>query len=212
MFDAEPLWCPQDAGVRASLRTAEPGLDMMDADLPTVLDAGGWAAERIAAADVPIVGTDLCDAAAWPAGVADAVAVHRGLDSDVRLRLPDRPQWRAELPAEWLAYAAADLGPRPFLHQLDFYLHFPHPRAAEVFSRPALEAAGLGCVVVLPERFAALYGDAAVYAEPDEAAATVERYRSEPERYAEQSRRARAVVAKAHHPGLFVDRIRKWLP
>ena len=95
---------------------------------------------------------------------------------------------------------------------MDFYLHFPHPRAAEVFSRPALEAAGLGCVVVLPERFAALYGDAAVYAEPDQAAATVERYRSDPERYAEQSRRARAVVAKAHHPGLFVDRIRKWLP
>jgi O-antigen biosynthesis protein len=81
-----------------------------------------------------------------------------------------------------------------------------------VFSRPALEAAGLGCVVVLPERFAALYGDAAVYAEPDEAAAAIERYRADSERYAEQSRRARAVVAKAHHPGLFVDRIRKWLP
>ena len=213
MFDAEPLWCPQDAGVRASLRAAEPGLDMTDADLPTVVDAGAWVADRTAAADVPIVGTDLCDAAAWPADAADAVTVHRGFEGgDVRLRLPDRPKWRSELPAEWLAYAAADLGPRPFLHQLDFYLHFPHPRAAEVFSRPALEAAGLGCVVVLPERFAALYGDAAVYAEPDGAAATVERYRSDPERYAEQSRLARAVVAKAHHPGLFVDRIRKWLP
>jgi hypothetical protein len=186
---------------------------MTDGDLPTVVDGSGWVAERTAAADAPVVGTDLCDAAAWPADADDAVGVHRRLaGADVRLRLPDRPKWKMDLPAEWLAYAAADLGPRPFLHQLDFYLHFPHPRAAEVYSRPALEAAGLGCVVVLPERFAALYGDAAVYAEPDGAAAVVERYRADPERYAEQSRRARDVVAKTHHPGLFVDRIRKWLP
>ncbi|HEY7271293.1 MAG TPA: glycosyltransferase [Actinoplanes sp.] len=213
LFDVEPLWCPQDAGVRASLRTVEPGLAMTDTDLPTVVDVSGWVAERAAAADVPIIGTDLCDAAAWPADADDAVRVHRRLaGTDVRIRLPDRPKWKMDVPAEWLAYAAADLGPRPFLHQLDFYCHFPHPRAAEVFSRPALEAAGLGCVVVLPERFAALYGDAAVYAEPGAAAAVLERYRADPERYAEQSRRARAVVAKAHHPGLFVDRIRKWLP
>jgi hypothetical protein len=214
LFDAEPVWCPQDAAIRACLRTVEPGLPMTDADLPTVVDAGGWVADRTAAAaDSPIVGTDLCDAASWPADATDAVAVYGRLPAvDVRLRLPDRPKWKMDLPAAWLAYAAADLGPRPFLHQVDFYLHFPHPRVAEVFSRPALEAAALGSVVVLPERFAALYGDAAVYAEPDEAAATVERYRTDPERYAEQSRRARAVVAKAHHPGLFLDRIRKWLP
>jgi hypothetical protein len=67
-------------------------------------------------------------------------------------------------------------------------------------------------VVVLPERFAARYGDAAVYAEPADAADLIDRYRADPELYAEQSRRARAVVAKAHHPGLFLDRIAKWLP
>jgi glycosyltransferase involved in cell wall biosynthesis len=187
---------------------------MTDGDLPTVVDGSGWAAERTAAgAGLPIVGTDLCDAAAWPSDADDALAVHRELaDVDVRIRLPDRPQWKMDVPASWLGYAAADLGPRPFLHQLDFYLHFPNPHGAETFSRPALEAAGLGCVVVLPERFAAGYGDAAVYAEPDEAAEAIRRYQSDPERYAEQSRRARTVVAKAHHPGLFVDRIRKWLP
>ena len=56
----------------------------------------------------------------------------------------------------WLGYEAADLGPRPFLHQLDFYLHFPPPRGAEWYSRPALEAAAMGCVVVMPERYAGL--------------------------------------------------------
>ena len=214
LFDVEPVWCPQDAGVRAALRTVEPGVNLTDDDLPTVVEGGGWAATRAGvAADMPIVGTDLCDAAAWPADAADALSVPRRLTGvDVRVRLPDRPRWSVDVPKSWLVYAAADLGPRPFLHQLDFYLHFPHRRAPEVYSRPALEAAGVGCVVVLPERFAALYGDAAVYAEPAEAPDVIRRYRTDPERYAEQSRRARAVVAKAHHPGLFVDRIRKWMP
>ena len=78
-----------------------------------------------------------------------------------------RPRPASACPRTWLVYAAADIAPRPFLHQLDFYLHFPHPQAAETLSRPALEAAAVGCVVVLPERSAALYGDAAVYCAPD---------------------------------------------
>jgi glycosyltransferase involved in cell wall biosynthesis len=161
-----------------------------------------------AAAGLPTAGTDLCDAAGWPADVPDALAVLRRLEGvDVRLRLPDRPRWTEELPADWLAYAATDLAPRPFLHQLDFYLHLPHRRTAETYSRPALEAAAAGCVVVLPERYAAIHGDAAVYAEPDDVAAVIRRYATTPALYAEQSGRARAVAARAHPPEAFAERI-----
>jgi hypothetical protein len=208
LFGVDVTWCPQDAGVRAALRTVEPGLAMTDADLPTTIDGGGWTGARSGVADgPPIAGTDLCDAD------DDLLAVHHTLTgADVRVRRPDRPQWSLEGPSSWLVYAAGDLDSRAFLHQLDFYLHFPDRHAPEIYSRPALEAAGLGVVVVLPERFAARYGDAAVYAEPADAADLIDRYRADPELYAEQSRRARAVVAKAHHPGLFLDRIAKWLP
>jgi hypothetical protein len=209
LFEVDPVWCPQDAGVRAALRTLDPALPLTSADLPTVLERAGWSASRTAATPAsPTVGTDLCDAGGWPADVPDALAVYRGLTgADIRVRLPDRPKYTAELPHDWLAYAAADLGPRPFLHQLDFYLHFPHRRTAELFSRPALEAAGLGCVVVLPERCAALYGDAAVYCEPADVAELIHRYAANAGLYQEQSRRARAVVSRAHHPGTFVERI-----
>jgi hypothetical protein len=209
LFEVDPVWCPQDAGVRAALRTVDPALALTSTDLPAVVDGSGWAAARSgAAADRPIVGTDLCDAGGWPADIPDAVAAHHRLvDVDVRLRLPDRPKCTVELPKPWLAFAATDLGPRPFLHQLDFYLHFPHRRTAEIHSRPALAAAGLGCVVVLPERHAALYGDAAVYCQPEDVAGLIRRYTANPALYAEQSRRARAVVAQAHHPDRFVERI-----
>ena len=111
------------------------------------------------------------------------------------------------MPGTWLVYQAADIAARPFLHQLDFSLHFPSHGSAATLSRTALEAAAAGCVVVLPERSAALFGDAAVYAEAADVPAVIRRFAAQPELFAEQSRRARAVVAKAHHPQLFVDRI-----
>jgi len=209
LFAVDPHWCPQDAAVREALRAADPQVELTPYDFPPVVDAGRYAAARDGAGEIPIVGTDLCDAGSWPADVPDALAVlHRLRGADVRVRLPDRPDGvETGLAAAWLAYAPADLGPRAFVHQLDFYLHFPHPRAVETCSYPAVEAAAAGCVLLLPERFAACYGDAAVYCTPDQAGATIDRYRADRALYAEQSRRARAVAARAYHCRGYLARI-----
>ena len=208
LFGADPIWMPQDGGVRATMRTVD---GLAPADWPTALAAPGWVADRTTAAPGPsLVGTDLCDAAAWPTDAADSLAVCRRLpEADVRVRLPDRPRGEAgvELAGTWLGYEAADLDPRPFLHQLDFYLHFPPPEAAEWYSRPALEAAAMGCVVVMPERYAGCYGDAAVYCGRSEVGPLIARYRADPALFAEQSRRARQVAATAHDPARLVGHI-----
>jgi hypothetical protein len=209
LFGAEPVWCPQDQQVRAALR-GEP-VELTPYDLPAVVDGERWSAVRDGVtARRAVVGTDLADEGVWPRDVREALAVYEGLGRwDVRLRLPDWPRTGYQVggPRSQLVYEAGDLDLRTFVHQLDFYLHFPTPERPETFSRAALEAAGLGCVVVLPERHAAVFGDAAVYCEPSGAGATIARYHADPELYAEQSRRARAIVARNHHPQLFVDRI-----
>jgi len=216
LFGAEPQWTPQDPGVRSALRRVDAGLPVTGTDLPTAVAGPGWVEDRAGVGAGPtVVGVDLCDAANWPPDAAETLAVCRRLPgADVRVRLPDRPrdELTVELPRGWLGYEVADLGPWPFLHQLDFYLHFPPESAAEHFCRPALEAAASGCVVVTPERFAGFYGDAAVYAEPGEIGPLIARYRADPALFAEQSRRARAVVAKAHDPGILVERIMARLP
>jgi hypothetical protein len=210
LFGAEPVWIAQDPGVRAALRTEE------TPDFPTTLATAGWVAERSGAAPGPaLAGTDLCDAANWPPDAAGTLAVCCRLpDADLRVRLPDRPRGTLDVPLRrsWLGYEAGDLGPRTFLHQLDFYLHFPPPESVEWYSRPALEAAAMGCVVVTPERYAGLYGDAAVYCGRSEVAPLIARYRADPALFAEQSRRAREVVARAHDPALLVERIMELLP
>ncbi|HET6529908.1 MAG TPA: glycosyltransferase family A protein [Actinoplanes sp.] len=201
LFGVEPLWCPQDHGVRSALQATDPAAPLTREDLPPVVDTAGWVSTRAATTPgLPIVGADLGDGDAPPPELRDA---------DVRVRLADRPPSDVDhgLPGSWLVYPAAEIGARPFLHQLDFYLHVPRPGTGELLSRAALEAAAAGCVVVLPERCAAVYGDAAVYAEPAGVPDLIHRYVADPELFAEQSRRARAVVAKAHHPRLFVDRM-----
>jgi hypothetical protein len=211
LFGADPEWVAQDAGVRAGFRTAGAALEIAERDWPTVLIPPGWAEERTGASHGPVLaGTDLCDAANWPPDAAETLAVCRRLPgADIRVRLPDRPRDMLNIvPArDWLGYEAADLGPRPFLHQLDFYLHFPPESAPEHYSRPALEAAAMGCVVVTAERFAGFYGDAAVYCTPAEVPHLIARYRADPVLFAEQSRRAREVVARAHDPARLVERV-----
>jgi hypothetical protein len=208
LFGTNPEWVAQDAGVRAGLRTVDAALPVAERDWPTVLSAPGWVDERSGASRGPVLaGVDLADAANWPPDAAETLSVCRRLpEADIRVRLPDRPrdQLTVDLPRGWLGFEAGDIGPRPFLHQLDFYLHFPPASAPEHYSRPALEAAAMGCVVVTPERFAGLYGDAAVYCEPAEVVPLIARYRADPALFAEQSRRAREVVAKAHDPARVV--------
>ncbi|BCJ54696.1 hypothetical protein Asp14428_61710 [Actinoplanes sp. NBRC 14428] len=201
---------PAGPGGAGALR-AYPSIELTPYDLPTVVAGGRWVATRDGAGPgVPVVGTDLCDQGVWPRDTREPLVVYDGLRKvDVRLRLPDWPLTDVNLggPRSHLVYEAADLDLRTFLHQLDFYLHFPAPEAVETFSRPALEAAAQGCVVVTPERHAAVFGDAAVYCAPAEVAGLIKRYASDRVLFAEQSRRARAVVANAHDPQEYVDRI-----
>ncbi|HEY0530640.1 MAG TPA: glycosyltransferase family A protein [Actinoplanes sp.] len=217
LFGSDPEWVTQDAGVRACTRTPNwPGeiaerARIAELDWPTALIPPGWVEERTGASRGPVLaGIDLCDAANWPPDAAETLAVCRRLpEADIRVRLPDRPRDMLDVPLSrgWLGYEASDLGPRQFLHQLDFYLHFPPSSAPEHYSRPALEAAAMGCVVVTAERFAGFYGDAAVYCTPAEVPHLIARYRADPVLFAEQSRRARAVVARAHDPAAVLDRI-----
>jgi hypothetical protein len=204
LFGVGPLWCPQDAGIRALLTDVE----LTGYDLPAVAEPQDVRRPLPDPGGPPVVGADLCDAGEWSADLAATLAVPRRCrDADVRLRLPENPLRPGVLPVNWLVYEPQDLDPRTFAAQLDFYLHFPSDQAAELLSRPALEAAATGCVVLVPERLKAAYGDTAVACRASEVPKVVRRFQTEPRRYADQSRRARAAIARDHRPEELADRI-----
>lgn len=204
LFGTDPLWCPVDPGIRPFLA----GADLTGFDLPPIAEPVDVARPLPAPRGPAVAGTDLCDAGVWPGDLDAALAVPRRCrDADVRLRLPDGPRRPAALPASWLVYQPADLDPRTFAAQLDFYLHFPADQVAEVMSRPALEAAATGCVVLVPEHLAEAFGDTALPCAPAGVPALIERLRSDPGRYTAQSIRARAAIARDHRPARFAERI-----
>ncbi|WP_229069429.1 glycosyltransferase family A protein [Actinoplanes sp. DH11] len=206
LYGTEPLWCPQDAGIRAALEEA--GAELTAYDLPAATEPQDVRRPLPDRAGPPVVGTDLCDAGERPGDLATALAVPRRCrDADVRLRLPESPLRPGPLPVGWLVYEPAEVDPRTFAAQLDFYLHFPPEQAAELLSRPPLEAAATGCVVLVPPHLGTAYGDAAVACRPADVPAVIRRFQREPRRYAEQSRRARAAIARDHRPADLAARI-----
>lgn len=63
---------------------------------------------------------------------------------------------------------------RLFLADLDVFLHYPDPEYFEEFGRAPMEAMAVGVPVILPPEFEPTFGDAALYAAPEEVWSLIE--------------------------------------
>lgn len=112
-----------------------------------------------------------------------------------------------ELPANWTLLPFSFTGVAEFLGALDFYVYFHSDAWSEAFGRTILEALAVGLVTILPEHFRPLFGDAALYAPPDQVAALLARYSGDQRLYVAQSRKARRFVEERHSARTYAARI-----
>ncbi|GAB3648678.1 glycosyltransferase [Glycomyces tarimensis] len=191
MFGVEPLWVPQGPQVREALAELTAGR-LADFDMPGILEDAAIAPARSGFRSVlPVVGRhSRDDATKWPT-VDDLFKVYPGDGRwDVRVMggvKTVRALTGAAAPTEWTCYGFNETDVESFLYQLDFWIYFPHPKQYEAFGRAVLEALAAGCVVVLPPRFEATFGDAALYCEPGEVIGLVDGYYADLERFLGQS-------------------------
>ncbi|MEV6347270.1 glycosyltransferase [Actinoplanes sp. NPDC051851] len=197
MFGVAPVWCPQDRVVRTALLRQAPDLVLTDYDLPTAVPLDPVPPRRPRIPRIPVIGTDLTD----PGALAIFAELRR---VDVRIRLTEGIPAPVQPPGR-LIFPAAELDDRTFLGQLDFYLHFGS--GAAPVHRPALDAAAQGCLVVMPERYAAGHGETAVYCAPDQVGELLRRFGADRTLAVEQRRRARQAIEKEYHPDRFADRV-----
>ncbi|GAB2467308.1 hypothetical protein GCM10027063_04790 [Promicromonospora xylanilytica] len=201
LFGNEPVWVPADAAVRAELADV-PGLLLHHADAVDPVLPGLWRAHRTRTPSArPTVGFASFEGAdLWPASKDDFVGAYPTDDSvDVRLLGALDHVWAAvgRPPAQWLVYRAGDVSQRRMLQQLDYVPCFP----AEAVQRPPahlVRAMAAGGVVIVPERFRPVYGDAAAYAAPGDVLELVRHLEEHPEERAELARAAESYLA-AHH-------------
>jgi hypothetical protein len=133
-----------------------------------------------------------------------------GARVDVRLLDADgtaaRSFGRAGVPRSWLVYGATEVSLRSFLYQVDFYLHLPRPDAPADPEPDLLAALASGCVVLLPYRYAATFGDAAVYCEASEVPETVRLLHEDRISLRAQAARGPEFVRRHHGHELYADR------
>jgi hypothetical protein len=105
-----------------------------------------------------------------------------------------------QVPKNWRLFAYDEITPKEFLQSIDFFVYFHHPLTLEAFGRAPAEAAAAGCVLVLPHYLRAIFGDGAIYCEPQDVMAIVRQYHSDPNAYGRQSTRGYDVVCHRYGP------------
>ncbi|GIM95151.1 glycosyltransferase family A protein [Paractinoplanes toevensis] len=218
LFGRRPLWAPAGPDGRRLLTAAlaedplaagAPGDLLTTVDLPGTVDAGRWRLDRRGPrADRPVVGRRCRGGRAeWQrlrAELPDSARV------DVRLLDDDGSAGRAfgrfGTPRAWLVYDREEVSVRNFLYQVDFYLHLPRPEAPADPDPDLLAALAAGCVVLLPSRYAATFGDAAVYCEPEEVPETVRALHENRPALVAQAARGPEYVRRHHGHDLYAER------
>jgi hypothetical protein len=187
-FRAPVVWAPIGPAIRAELEELAPPLQLLDECWYNVIDVDAWVKDRSRfVGDRPTIGRHgRDDAMKWPEAREPILAAY-----------PDDPQFQVKIlggdevpkrilgriPANWAVYPFDSITPRRFLHEIDYFVYYHHPRWIEAFGRTILEALASGCPAILPPHFEALFGDACIYADPSEVRSLVLELHETPDRY-----------------------------
>ena len=218
LFGRRPLWAPAGPDGRRLLTAAlaedplaaGPPADLLTAvDLPGTIDSVQWLLDRRGPrADRPVVGRNC------RGGRAEWRRLREQLPDtgrvDVRLLdadgTADRSFGRFGAPRSWLVYEPAEVSLRSFLYQVDFYLHLPRPETPADPDPDLLAALAAGCVLLLPYRYAATFGEAAVYCTPEEVPETVRSLHEDRAALRAQAARGPAFVRRHHNHEMYAER------
>jgi hypothetical protein len=199
------LWAPVGPLVRAQFETIDEGPRLFPGDWHSVVDPDAWRVDRSCFIDPrPVIGRhSRPDPLKWPDSRELTLAAYPDDPRFLIRVLGGGPYLRTLLgmyPRNWQVYGFNAMPAECFLRMIDFFVYFHHSRWVEAFGRTIIEAMASGALVILAPHFRALFGDAAVYAEPHNVPDLVQSYRTSPMHFREQIERGwSAVRARFSH-------------
>lgn len=175
LFGVEPRWIPQSVTIRHLLQPLLPAGALASWDNPAVIDPANWSTSRLRPrTDRPVIGRFSRDASIkFPRSREDLLAAY-GFPAPAEVRFLGAAEQVARLlddhpvPENWTVLPHGSQDPREFVRDLDVVVYMDDPEAHEAFGRVLLEAAASGVLVVASPKHAPVFGDALVYAEPEE--------------------------------------------
>ncbi|SMX50003.1 glycosyltransferase family protein [Maliponia aquimaris] len=140
----------------------------------------------------------------WPDTWEEAAAAHLAHRPEVEFRILGAGDFLAEhygrpMPPNWVERPFDAEGVPEFLSNLDFYVYYHSSTWLEAFGRTVLEALACGLVTVLPPHFEELFGEAAVYAAPEDVSDIIDGFLDDIDAWRAQRIRARRWVLRHHN-------------
>ncbi|MGD1712189.1 tetratricopeptide repeat protein [Dapis sp. BLCC M172] len=99
-----------------------------------------------------------------------------------------------EQPKNWQVIPFDSISVQEFVEDLDFFVHYPHENYIEEFGRVIMEAMAVGIPVILPHQFKETFGDAALYANPEDVNSRVQQLWLNKSKYLERAKIGREFV------------------
>lgn len=195
-FGKSGLWHPIGPLVRQALldhhQDELSAIALSPDDWSNIIDVAAWRRQdRQRRPGPPRIGRHSRDhPTKWPGTATEMLAIY-----------PDSPEYEVHVlggdhtikevlgyvPDNWQVHPFGSVPPRDFLAELDVFVYYTHPDWVEAFGRVILEAMATGVPTVLPPEYKDLFGDAAVYAEPSQARAAIDRLLQDEEHYRAQT-------------------------
>ena len=217
LFHVRPTWVAESHKIRPYLVPLVPREYLSEGVWPGVIPSVAHAEHKVRDYSVaPIVGRHARDAAGkWPDTRQDfrnvymnaavgRVSILGGARSPLKAGFISKEEL-----AEFEVHEFKSLEPRDYLRNLDFFIYFHSRGLVEAFGMAIVEAMAAGVVCVLQPDFEPVFGDAAVYANPDEVEDTVRRLWNEGE-YAAQQQRGWSFVTEQCSPSALLRRLHQF--
>ena len=135
----------------------------------------------------------------WPVDQAELLAIYPTSEAyqiDVLGGAKAAEKVLGELPTNWRVREFGDVHPKDFLADIDVFVYYTHPEWVEAFGRVIFEAMAVGVPVIIPLSYRELFGEAAIYAEPNEVKQKIDELMRDQAGYQAQVEVAQAYVEK----------------
>lgn len=174
-------------------------ISLSDKDWSNIINVDAWFLDRSAPVSSKMtIGRHSRDNfVKWPSSKESMLAIYP--DSDV-IDVKILGGAKAPLsvlgykPSNWQVYEFGEVDPIDFLKSLDIFVYFAHPDWVEAFGRVILEAMASGIIVVIPEIYQPLFGEAAIYASEENAINVAWAYYSNRGKFLSQTKKTEKIV------------------
>jgi hypothetical protein len=182
VFGTEGLWIPISKRVRGLMEQDERYPPPQSETWTPLINTDTWCAQprwRGRERRRPFLGRHACDHfTKWPSKRETLLAAYCA-DKHCEVAIMGGAQSALKLmgtqPENWQILEFGSVGLRDYLSDLDFFVHYPHEDHTDEFGRSVIEAMAVGVPAVLPPAFREIFGGAAIYAQPEDVWAVVER-------------------------------------